>query len=261
MRNGGVRVVDQLLALGVKSGGVLVVHTSFRAVRPVEGGPAGLIAALTEALGPGGTLVMPAMSAGDAVFEARTTPTVEMGVVAETFRSLPGVVRSTHPGASFAARGPQATGICAPQPLSPPHGHDSPVGRVFDLDGQVLLLGVGHSENTTMHLAEALAAVPYWQAYETVIGPGTTAQIPETDHCCRGFAKADGWLKGAQVVGKVGSAVARLVGSRALIDAVVPRLKAEPLMFLCAPDRGCEECNAARASVGRPAPAVPSGKW
>ncbi|MFT3839061.1 MAG: AAC(3) family N-acetyltransferase [Myxococcaceae bacterium] len=239
----------------------MVVHTSFRAVRPVDGGPVGLIEALGEALGPEGTLVMPTMSAGDAVFDPRTTPSVDMGVVAETFRSLPGVVRSTHPGASFAARGPHATGICAPQPLSPPHGHDSPVGRVLGLDGQVLLLGVGHSENTTLHLAEALAEVPYWQAYETVVGAGSTVQIPETDHCCRGFAMADRWLKGAQVVGRVGSAVARLVGSRALIDAVVPRLKAEPLMFLCAPELGCEECDAARASVGRPVPAVPSGKW
>ncbi|HEY8376409.1 MAG TPA: AAC(3) family N-acetyltransferase, partial [Nannocystis sp.] len=49
----------QLGALGVRKGGVLLVHTSFRAVRPVEGGPRGLIEALMMALGPAGTLVMP----------------------------------------------------------------------------------------------------------------------------------------------------------------------------------------------------------
>jgi aminoglycoside 3-N-acetyltransferase len=56
-------VVAQLLELGVRPGGVLLVHTSFRAVGPVEGGPLGLIAALRQALGTGGTLVMPTMTA------------------------------------------------------------------------------------------------------------------------------------------------------------------------------------------------------
>lgn len=44
-------VVDQLRALDVRPGGVLLVHTSFRAVRPIEGGPLGLIDALRSALG------------------------------------------------------------------------------------------------------------------------------------------------------------------------------------------------------------------
>ena len=45
-------VADQLRALGVEEGGVLLVHTSFRAIRPVEGGPLGLIEAIRDALGP-----------------------------------------------------------------------------------------------------------------------------------------------------------------------------------------------------------------
>lgn len=47
-----------------------------------------------------------------------------------------------------------------PLPL-PPHVPDSPVGRVHDLDGQVLLLGVGHEADTSLHLAELIAEVPY----------------------------------------------------------------------------------------------------
>ncbi|TMJ93291.1 MAG: AAC(3) family N-acetyltransferase, partial [Actinobacteria bacterium] len=58
-------VTEQLLALGVKPGGVLVVHTSFSKVGPIEDGPQGLIAALRDALGPAGTLVMPSMSDDD----------------------------------------------------------------------------------------------------------------------------------------------------------------------------------------------------
>lgn len=159
----------QLRALGVRRGGVLLVHTSFRAVRPVEGGPMALIEALKDALGPEGTLVMPTMTDGESPFDPARTPTWQMGITAELFWRRPGVRRSGHPGGSFAAAGPHAEEICAPQPLSPPHGPDSPVGRVHDLDGQVLLLGVGHSESTTLHLAEAVACVPYSIAHPTVV--------------------------------------------------------------------------------------------
>jgi hypothetical protein len=68
------QIVDQLRRLGVAGGGVLLVHTSFRAVRPVEGGPAGLIAALCDALG-SGTLVMPSWTGHDEEpFDPSTTP-------------------------------------------------------------------------------------------------------------------------------------------------------------------------------------------
>src|SRR5689334_1877819 len=98
----------QLRSLGVRDGGVLLVHAAFRAVRPVDGGPLGLIHALHGALGPSGTLVMPAMTDGEAPFDPRSTPSVGMGVTAELFWRQPGVVRSTHPGGSFAAAGPHA---------------------------------------------------------------------------------------------------------------------------------------------------------
>lgn len=248
-------LVDELRALGVVRGGVLLVHTSFRAVGPVEGGPLGLIAAMRGALGPQGTLVMPTMTDGESVFDPRTTPSLHMGVVAETFWRQPGVLRSGHPGGSFAAEGPHAEAICAPQPLSPPHGPDSPVGRVHDLDGQVLLLGVGHSESTTLHLAEALAGVPYSVEHPTVVlidGRATAVPIAETDHCCRNFALADGWLQrtGLQREGPVGQARGRLFRARDEVALAREALAADPLLFLCGSDAGCEECDLARASVG-----------
>ena len=61
-----------------------------------------------------------------------------MGIVAQTFWQLPGVLRSDSPHA-FAAAGPQAARITAPHPVDVPHGLDSPAGRVYELDGQVLL--------------------------------------------------------------------------------------------------------------------------
>jgi aminoglycoside 3-N-acetyltransferase len=247
-------VERQLRTLGVREGGVLLVHTSFREVRPVDGGPPGLIRALRGALGPTGTLVMPTMTDGESVFDPRSTPAVDMGITAETFWRQPGVVRSTHPGGSFAAEGPLAERICAPQPLSPPHGPDSPVGRVHDLDGQVLLLGVTHSESTTLHLAEAIAGVPYSVSHPTVVevdGVATSIPIAETDHCCRGFRFADQWLRALhlQREGKVGSADARLCNARDLVAVATEPLAANPVVFLCKPGTGCEECDAAHASI------------
>jgi aminoglycoside 3-N-acetyltransferase len=244
----------ELRVLGVCEGGVLLVHTSFRAVGAAEVGPIGLIRALRSALGPRGTLVMPTMTDGTTPFDPKSTPTYGMGITAETFWREPRAVRSTHPSASFAAEGPHADTICAPQPLSPPHGPESPVGSVRDLEGQVLLLGVTHSENTTLHLAEAIARVPYSIAHPCVVeidGVSRTVSIAETDHCCRGFRVADVWLRerGHQREGRVGDAHARLFDSRALVEVALEHLARDPLLFLCPPTARCAECDRARASV------------
>jgi aminoglycoside 3-N-acetyltransferase len=249
-------VAGQLRALGVAEGGVLLVHTSFRAVRPVEGGPRGLIEALRDVLGPSGTLVMPAWTGDDeAPFDPRTTPASEdLGVVADTFWRMDGVLRSEHLQA-FAAAGPQAAYINRdPLPL-PPHLPESPVGRVHDLDGQVLLLGVGHDADTTLHLAELIARVPYGlPKHCTVLRDGRPVRVDyrENDHCCQRFALADEWLRarGLQREGLVGHAHARLARSHDIVAAAMEHLRRDPLVFLHPADAGCEECDEARASVG-----------
>lgn len=251
-------VAAQLRALGLEESGVLLVHTSFRAVRPIEGGPAGLVEALRAAIGPAGTLVMPSWTGSDEEpFDPRTTPAApDLGVVAETFRRLPGVARSEHAFA-FAALGPRAAEIVAgPLPL-PPHAPDSPVGRVHALGGQVLLLGVGHDANTTLHLAELLAGVPYRvPKHVTVLRDGRRARVAygENDHCCARFALADGWLRarGLQREGRVGHAHARLAHARDVVSVALERLAADPLVFLHAAGEGCEECDVARASGAAP---------
>lgn len=248
-------VVRQLRALGVQPGGVLLVHTSFRAVRPVEGGPAGLITALREALGDAGTLVMPSWTGDDdAPFDPAATPaSADLGVVADTFWRMPGVARSDHPFA-FAAAGPRAAEITAdPLPL-PPHIPESPVGRVHGLDGQVLLLGVNHDADTTLHLAELLAGVPYSvPKHCTIFRDGRPSRIDyrENDHCCARFALADDWLRpcGLQSEGRIGHAQARLARARDIVQAACERLARDPLLFLHPSGEGCAECDKARGSV------------
>ncbi|MGH7718287.1 MAG: AAC(3)-IV family aminoglycoside N-acetyltransferase [Gemmatimonadaceae bacterium] len=250
-------LASQLRALGVCEGGVLLVHMSYRAVRPVDGGPAGVIDALRTAVGHEGTVVMPSWGDDDeAPFDPANTPvSATLGATADLFRRLPNVHRSAHPFA-FAALGPRAAAVTAdPLPL-PPHRLESPVGRVYQLDGQILLLGVGHDANTTIHLAEVLAQVPYGvPKHCTVLEDSRPVRIhyEENDHCCQRFAFADDWLRARslQREGPVGHAPARLARSRDVVTVVREHLARDPLIFLHAPDSGCAECDEARQSVGR----------
>lgn len=196
---------------------------------------------------------MPSMSDDDDhPFDPGTTACRGMGVVADTFWRLPGVLRSDSPHA-FAAQGPAAAAITAPHPVDFPHGPDSPVGRVLALDGLVLLLGVGHDGNTTVHLAEALAGVRYrLPKHVTVAQGGGTARLRylEIDHCCQNFSLVDAWLDAAhlQQRGIVGYAPARLVRSRAIVDVVRAQLRVNETTFLH-PYGVDAECDEARASL------------
>jgi aminoglycoside N3'-acetyltransferase len=246
-------LIAQLLELGVTPGAVLLVHASFSKVGPVEGGPEGLIGALQAALGPNGTLVMPSMSDDDDhPFDPRKTPCLGMGVVAETFWRTPNVLRSDSPHA-FAAIGPAAARITADHPLDVPHGLNSPVGRVYELDGQILMLGVGHDANTTIHLAEALAGVRYRRPKSVMImqaGQLTRYCYSEIDHCCDNFNLVDEWLDAetGQRRGHVGHGEARLAGSRTVVATVCARLRANETVFLHEPGVDIQ-CDEARASI------------
>ncbi len=254
---GRTEVADQLRALGVRAGGVLLVHTSFRALRPIEDGPLGLIASLQDALGPDGTLVMPSWTGDDELpFDPATTPAAgDLGATADLFWRLPGVMRSDHLQA-FAAIGPRAEAVVkTPLPL-PPHVPDSPVGRVHGLAGQVLLLGVGHEADTSLHLAELIAEVPYGvPRHCMVLQDGKRVRIDylENDHCCRRFALADDWLRarGLQFEGPVGHGTARLARARDIVDLAVDAMHREPTIFLHGSGEGCADCDLVRLSIAK----------
>jgi aminoglycoside 3-N-acetyltransferase len=163
--------------LGVRKGGVVIAHTAMGSLGYVVGGAQAVVEALLDAVGPDGTLVMPAFSGdrGDPApwrhppvpehwwalmraempaFEVGKTPSVRLGVVAECFRTWPGTLRSDHPSCSFCARGPAAEAITASHPISYGFGETSPLARLYERGAQVLLLGVTHMNDSSLHLAE-----------------------------------------------------------------------------------------------------------
>ena len=248
-------VTRQLRDLGVTEGSVLQVHTSFRAVRPVEGGPEGLIDALLGAVGPAGTMVMPSWPDNtEHGFDPTADPAdPDLGVVADLFWRRSDAARNDHP-AAFAAIGPDAAAVLRDPLALPPHEARSPVGRVRDLGGQVLLLGVGHDANTTIHLAELEAGVRYRRPKQcTVVRDGAlvTIEYGENDHCCSRFNLVDEWLDAAavQARGPVGQAEARLVPARELVEIVSERLREEPDFFLHPRGSDCRQCEEAWSSL------------
>ena len=176
-------LVEQFTALGLSAGQTILVHCSMSRMGWIAGGAETVVSALLSVLTPEGTLMMPTHSGSNSdparwmappvpdswwpvirehtpAFNPVTTPTRGMGAVAELFRTWPGVMRSNHPTASFAATGLYAHKLVSDHRLDACLGNGSPLSKLYDLDGSVLLLGVGHSNNTSLHLAEYRADWP-----------------------------------------------------------------------------------------------------
>ena len=205
-------IAEALRRVGLQRGDSVMVHTSLGKIGYVCGGAQAVIEALIEVVGEDGTIMMPAQSwknldpetgvhwdADEAdwdgirenwpAYQKAITPTNTMGAVAEMFRSWPGAVRSDHPARSVAAWGKNAEYLTKNHDLSDIFGDRSPIGKLYELDGKVLLIGVDYDKNTSIHLADVRAEYPgkhtciehsavmengkrVWKAYETLFVDG-----------------------------------------------------------------------------------------
>ena len=81
-----------------------------------------------------------------------------MGFIPETFRKQNGVVRSSHPQVSWAAWGSHRDTIIKNHGWDYGCGENSPLARLYDVNAHILLMGINHSKNTSLHLAEYRAS-------------------------------------------------------------------------------------------------------
>ena len=246
-----VDLVDEFQKMGVSSGQNIIVHASLSSLGFVCGGPQIVIEALLECVGEEGTIMMPTQSWKNLdptagvhweepeewwqiirdnwpAYQKEITPTNTMGAVAEMFRSWPGAVRSDHPARSLAAVGKNAEYLIKDHDLSNIFGKGSPIDKLYQLDGYVLLIGTGYDKNTSLHLADAKASYPSkhyaeessammvngkreWVTYNTLVVDGEDfdeiGEAFEQEHDVK--------------ICKLGNATVRLMKQRELVDFAI----------------------------------------
>ncbi|MBC7959900.1 MAG: AAC(3) family N-acetyltransferase [Vallitaleaceae bacterium] len=248
-------LVQQFKKCGVDEGQTLFVHTSLKSLGFVVGGAETVIRALLEIVGEEGTLVMPSQTWKNLdpstgvhweepeewwqiirdnwpPYDKAVTPAINMGAVAEMLRSWPSAKRSDHPARSVAAVGKHAEFITKEHDLANIFGTNSPVDKLYQLDGCVLLIGVGYNKNTSLHLAEVRAhfsSKKFTQESSAILVDGkrewvtyTTQSVDDVDFLEIG---KDFDEEANVQVHQVGNASVRLMKQRQLVDWTVKWLE------------------------------------
>ncbi len=242
-------LVKDLRALGLARGDWVVVHSSMKAIGWVDGGPAAVIEALRVAVDAPrrGHLLMPLLCKpprpGEEL-DLATAPTY-LGLLPETFRQWPGVVRSHHPTHSVGILGPRAEEVAESHRNSTFVGRGSPYHLLAEAGGWVLHIGTDFSTSTILHLAEVLADVPYleigYEGWDVPIAaraadgrrvvslplemPGDSVQF----YLVREEMERQGLLRR----GPVGNAPSLLSRGRDMLEVAIPMMRRDPGQFLC----------------------------
>jgi aminoglycoside 3-N-acetyltransferase len=242
--------IDQLsahlLALGVRPGGVLLVHSSLKSLGPVEGGAGTVIDGLLAALGEEGTLLMPALTyervtPENPVFDVMLTP-ANVGIIPETFRRRKSTSRSIHPTHSVCGTGPLTQVLLAPHfEDNTPCGKNSPFHKLPEIGGQILMLGCGLEPNTSMHAIEELVEPVYLYdppvEYELIMVDNSTLRKSYTPHNFHGWVQR--YDRVSEILtpselhsGRILEAKAYLIDAVRLWERTLPAMKRDPLYFV-----------------------------
>ena len=169
-----------LQRLGVGPGDTVMVHAAMSKVGRLLNGPDALIGALLDATAPGGTIlsytdwdarydelldedgrVPPEWRAHIPPFDPEHSRAIrDHGILAEFIRTAPGARRSANPGASMSALGDKAEWLTADHPLDYGYGEGSPLAKLVEARGKVLMVGAPLDTMTLLHHAEHLARIP-----------------------------------------------------------------------------------------------------
>lgn len=246
-------IVDGLRELGLEAGDVLVVHSSLKSFGHVDGGADTVVDAMLEVLGKDGTLVAPTFNFEPGIWDRANTPSI-LGAITEAARARPDAIRSNHPTHSVSAIGPLAEIITENHEKVNPFARGSALYKALQARGKILQLGVTHTTNSTIHVAEELAQVPYLDRQRNVgiLQPdgSVVRKWIRRPGCSQGFNEVDEILYENEQISEVliGACKARLMTARAVVDAALELLKSDPAALLCSrPD--CGICAESRAMI------------
>ncbi len=249
-------LVSDLRRLGLQPGQTVMLHASVKAVGAVLGGPNSIIQVLLDMLTPAGTLMMYAGWADipdfiddlpDSVrqtyidhhppFDPATARAVRYNsVLAEFLRTWPGARRSLNPEASMVAVGAQAEYLTADHPLNYGYGAGSPLAKLVERKGQVLLLGAPLDTLTLLHHAEFRARLRHKNVVHyrcPILRDGQRVWVeiedydtgdPHDDYSFEAIAQ-DYLSAGQGRQGQVGNAACYLFDAAPLVDFAVDWLE------------------------------------
>lgn len=242
-------LLRDLRALGLKEGDVVLVHSSLSRLGRVEGGAETVIRALQALLTEKGTLLFPALSYDfvppeNPVFDLRSTPCC-VGLIPETFRKMPGVIRSLHPTHSVCAWGRLSGEITADHALDDtPVGEHSPFRKLPRYGGKILMLGCKVHSLTFMHGVEEIACSPYCLTKERfpftlTDGEGKVVERQMYRHdfwnhtVIQRYDRVPALLSEEECrVGKVLEGTAHLLSAAAVEKKALEQLKKDPFFFV-----------------------------
>lgn len=242
-------IVKALRSGGLQHGSCVLLHSSLSSMGKVEGGADTVIDAFLEVLGDKGTIVVPTLT-GDETLCAAKPPVFDaqnskcwVGKIPETARQRPDAVRSLHPTHSAAAIGALAKELTIRHiDSTTPCDEISPYGLMAQIEeAYIVLLGVDHESNTTLHHVEELAASDYHMQSEpakATIRYGST-ELTRTVFLHiygqeRDFNAVERLLleRGIQRNVQIGDATVRIVRTKPMVQVVLAALRANP-RFLC----------------------------
>ena len=264
-------LADDLRRLGLPVGATVLVHASLRAVGPIARGAETLLEALQVGVGESGTVMVPAFSweAADPAQFREPPPPGELeaaraavipytpdapidpglGVFPRVLQRVPGARRSMVP-ASFVTLGRHADELAAAQDPERPYGRRGPLGKLGELDGWVLLLGVDFRCATSVHCAEDQADLPYLRRdppSRHLVGPSHWLEVGRDYGCGEGFNAVQDMLRdhGQLREGTVGAAPSLLARHDHVVEAGLSVLAKDRGGLLCGRET-CPWCSRAR---------------
>lgn len=225
---------DGLAELGLDGTQHVIVHASLKSFGNLEGGARALADALEQRTA---TIVAPAFTYNTllssphdrvrASFNRDSRVSRDIGRVSQELVERAAAERSFHPTLSFIALGQEAGSIVAAQTLDNPY---QPIGRLYDLDGYALMVGVDFGSNTTIHYGEHLAGVPHLTRYVPLGGQILPTAFP---NCSADFDNLLPEMHFKTRSVQVGSSTLRLYKVRDLVDATMRFLERDPEGLLC----------------------------